>query len=39
MCHFHQFCILTKENIETGTTFVYNVNIRVSTPKMQANGT
>ena len=39
MCHFHQFCNLTKENIETEGPFVYNVNIRVSTPKMHANGT
>ena len=33
MCHFHQFYILTKENIETEVSFVYNVNIRVSAPK------
>ena len=33
MCHFHQFCILTKENIETNGSFMYNVNIRVSVPK------
>ncbi len=32
MCQFHQFCILTKEIIETEVTFVYNVNIRVSAP-------
>ena len=35
MCHFHQFCILTNEIIEIEAPFVYNVNIRVSTPKMQ----
>ena len=33
MCHFHQFCIPTKEIIETGGAFVYNVNIRVPHPK------
>ena len=33
MCQFHQFCILTNEIIEIECPFVYNVNIRVSTPK------
>ena len=33
LCHFHQFYILTNENIEITTPFVYNVNIRVSEPK------
>ena len=36
LCHFHQFCILTKEIIEIIGPFVYNVNIRVSAPKMHA---
>ena len=35
MCHFHQFCILTNEIIEIKPPFMYNVNIRVSAPKMQ----
>jgi len=29
VCHFTQFCILTKIDIETNTPFVYNVFIVV----------
>ena len=29
MCHFHQFCKVTKSNIEIVHPFVYNVTITV----------
>ena len=35
MCQFHQFCNVTKLNVEIQVLFVYNVPIRVSAPQKE----